>query len=114
MKSFFFFPTGYDDNISDIYNDNIDVNLVVYKETGMVYYYTTTLYTVKNIECLIEKENYFSVLDGIVIDNLSIEQISFIIKTIIQNEDFTSWILISESYKEFKENMNSYTIYYFN
>jgi hypothetical protein len=76
------FPSGY--SVLNIDNDNIDVNVVL--PNGEVYF--GTLFTIANIQCLMDKEgeHYFWATDMIVVKDLSEEMIYKAIKELINSD----------------------------
>lgn len=84
MKSSFkiLFPTGY--QVNSVENDNIDIHVVV--STGQIYF--ATLFTLKNIHYLMERENdsYFWVDSMLIVRNLEKSSIKDAIKRILEEE----------------------------
>lgn len=85
MKNYkIIFVIGYK-SIDDIYNDNIDVNIVF--ETGEVYF--GTLVTIKNIQTFFNRgDSYFWSTDMLILENLRKESIMNAIEEIIKNESY--------------------------
>ena len=80
------FPGGYD--IEDVFNDNIDLNVVL--QDKRVFF--ATAYTIKNIEYLLEKDQdiYFWSTDMFIIKDLEKITIKKSIEKIIENDFFES------------------------
>lgn len=94
MYNFFFFPTGYDCNII---NDNIDINVVYYDaDIGKHMHLTSTLFTIDNVKSFIVSDSYFSLVDGIVLNDLEIATIESALRIIIKEKDFVNFIKIGE------------------
>ncbi len=75
------FPSGYKINSFD--DDNLDINLVL--DNNKVYF--ATLFTIKNIQYLIEKnhDSYFWADDMIIVKDLRKDTINQIIKEVIDD-----------------------------
>jgi len=92
------FPAGY--NITEITDDNIDVNVIL--SNGFVYF--ATFFTISNIKNLMNKDLYFWSTDMIVVKNLEKETIKKIVLNIIDEElletSFSKIGTIKEIYSE--------------
>lgn len=87
MKTFkVIFPSGY--QTTDVFNDNIDINLVL--ENGKVFF--ATLFTLENIKYLMMKDraSYFWSTDLIIVSDLKKETIRLAISEIIQQGSIAS------------------------
>lgn len=75
------FPGPY--QVRDIYNDNLDLNIVL--ENGEVYF--GTLFTLENIKNLMESDRdvYFWSTDMLILKDLSYESIYIVIKKLLND-----------------------------
>ncbi|WP_103905141.1 hypothetical protein [Sphingobacterium lactis] len=75
------FPVPY--QVRDIYNDNVDINIVL--ENGEVYF--GTLFTLQNIKDIMESDSgiYFWSTDMLILNDLSQESISNVIKKLLSD-----------------------------
>ncbi|TPV31119.1 hypothetical protein FJ651_15585 [Paucihalobacter ruber] len=82
MKYKILFPAGY--NIDNTQNDNLDINIVL--ENNDVYF--ATLFTLKNISYLMEKDSvdYFFADSMVVVSSLDMNTIERIIKEVVENQ----------------------------
>jgi len=110
MKYKVVFPTGY--NIDNNQNDNIDINIVL--ENNNVYF--ATLFTLKNVIHLMEKESmsYFSADSMVIVKNLNEETINKVVEQVIEKEELDSTFSkigtiqkIFNTEKKFKELYNN-------
>jgi hypothetical protein len=78
------FPVPY--QVTDIYDDNIDVNIVL--SNGDVYF--ATLFTLKNIRKLliINSEIYFWFADMLIVEDLSYQKIHKVVETVLNDGYF--------------------------
>ena len=72
-------PAGY--NVQNIFNDNIDLNIIL--PDGTVFF--TTFFTLKNIQTLIEDELYFWSTDMVIVKDLKKETIKKAVTQIIKD-----------------------------
>ncbi len=75
------FPASY--QVSDIYNDNLDLNIVL--ENGEVYF--GTLFTLQNIKHLMESnyDIYFWSTDMLILKDLSYESIFIVVEKLLND-----------------------------
>ncbi|GAA4142745.1 hypothetical protein GCM10022216_23990 [Sphingobacterium kyonggiense] len=75
------FPAPY--QVRDIYNDNLDLNIVL--ENGEVFF--GTLFTLQNIKHLMESDSdiYFWSTDMLILKDLSYESISIVVKKLLND-----------------------------
>lgn len=75
------FPAPY--QVTDIYDDNIDVNIVL--SNGDVYF--GTLFTLKNIRKLMitNKEIYFLSTDMLIVEDLSYQSIHKVVEAVLND-----------------------------
>ena len=86
MKFELKFPAGY--MLTDFDDDNLDMHVLT--ENGDVYF--VTVFTLKNIQKLMEKDQskYFWCVDSLIVDDLKIETIKIAIENIIKDGYFES------------------------
>jgi len=85
MKFKILFPSGY--RITDVLNDNIDINIVLENEDV----FFGTLFTVSNINYLMSKESgitFFWATDMVIVTNLEIKTIHEAISQLISSGNF--------------------------
>lgn len=75
-------PAGY--QVNDIYNDNIDLNVVF--EDGKVFF--GTFFTPQNAQLLIERDNYLWATNMVLVKNLTKENIRKAILSLIEDDCF--------------------------
>lgn len=81
------YPTGY--NVKDIYNDNIDINIIL--EDGRIFF--ATFFTVNNIIYLMDNEtnsfrrDHFWATDMVIVRDLSVATIEQTINYILNTCD---------------------------
>ena len=110
MKYKIIFPTEYD--IDNYQNDNIDVNIIL--ENNDVFF--ATLFTLKNIIYLMEKEsiNYFSADNMVIVKNLSKDNINKIVSEVIKRDELNSTFSKIGTIKEVFDTDKSFTELYDN
>jgi hypothetical protein len=96
------FPSGY--QIRDIYNDNIDVNVILPDNTV----FFGTLFTLQNIQEIMKKTNdlYFWSTDMIVVQDLKKESIYNVVNKVLEEEYlpaiFSKIGMVENIFPEFK------------
>jgi len=98
------FPTGY--KVDDVYNGNIDINVIVNDEEV----YFGTIFTISNIQELMVKDesDYFWATDMVIVNNLSRKCIWNAVKEIVEENYITQiFSKIGNSHQIFPEGINN-------
>lgn len=110
MKNYLFFPTGFEG--TNVYNDNIDINVGIVRDDGSVALFVATLFSRENIISFLEKDGYIWASDMIIVEKLEITVIKDILNKLIRNKEETAMCFVRKytNEKSFSKDLGEFVL----